>query len=199
MRAPFSGVLGLRRVSVGAYVQPSTVITTLDDIAKVKVDFTVPEAWLPQIQPGMTIVAQNIAWPGLLFRGEITTIDTRLDARTRAATFRAQVDNADHKLRPGMLLRLKIERGQDAVLQVPEEALIAAGSTHSVLRVQADGLARRVPVEIGRRQAGSVEITAGLEPGDQVVIEGIVPAADAIVKAKDGIPVRVVETRQLKN
>jgi membrane fusion protein, multidrug efflux system len=193
--APFSGVLGLRRISVGAYLQPASVITTLDDLTIVKLDFTIPEAWLPDVTPGMKISARSVAWPGQRFLGEVTTIDTRLDPRTRSVTFRARMPNPDHKLRPGMLLKVTIDRGAQSVLQVPEEALILSGDQHFVLKVDAENIATRTPVSIGRRRVGTVEITKGLTSNDRVVIEGIVPVDEGIVKPGQGIEVKVLEVK----
>ena len=195
IRAPFDGVLGLRKISVGTFLQSSTRITTLDDLSVVKLDFTVPEAWLPNVRPGMSIKASSVAWPDQVFTGTVKTLDTRLNRSTRAATFRAHMPNPGLKLRPGMLLKISIDRGDDPVLQVPEEALILTGASHFVLRVT-DDVARRVPVEIGRRRVGTVEIESGLEPGDQVVVVGIVSVAEGIVDNEAGIKVKITEVRR---
>jgi membrane fusion protein (multidrug efflux system) len=188
--APFGGVLGLRRISVGAYLQPSTVITTLDDLEVVKLDFTIPETWLAHVSPGMKIAARSDAWPELPFSGEIVTIATRLDARTRSATVRARLANPDLKLRPGMLLKVSIDRGQQTVLQVPEEALLQRGHEHMVFRIDVDGMAESVSVEIGRRRVGAVEITDGLDEGDRVVTVGV-------ARVRDGAAVEIVKTAVL--
>lgn len=192
VRAPFSGTLGLRRISEGAYLQPSSVITTLDDLSVVKVDFTVPEAWFAHIRPGMTIAARGEAAPDVEFRGEVVVTDTRLDPRTRAATVRAVLPNPDRLLRPGMLLRVMVERGDEPVLQVPEEAIIPIGQKQFVFVVDAEEVARRVEITVGRRRVGAVEVLAGLSVGDRVVIEGI-------VSVRPDAPVRVVETRSLES
>jgi len=191
VRAPFDGVLGFRQISVGAHVQPATVITTLDDLSVVKLDFTIPEAWLPNVRPGMRIAAISDTWVGEKFGGDVATIDTRLDPRTRSATVRALLPNPEIKLRPGMLLKVTIERGERAVLQVPEEVLIPVGDDHFLFRVNkvdpdSQGTAERVQVQIGRRRVGAVEITAGLKAGDHVVVEGI-------VRVRHGAPVTVVK------
>ena len=145
----------------------------------------------------MKITARSVAWPGQIFDGEVMTLDTRLDAGTRSATYRAKMPNPNRKLRPGMLLKVSIDRGEAAVLQVPEEALILTGASHFVLRVT-DGVARRVTVEIGRRRVGTVEIKSGLSPDDQVVVVGIVSVAEGIVDAEAGLKVNVVEVRNPK-
>lgn len=186
--APFSGTLGLRRISVGAWVQPATVITTLDDLSVVKLDFTIPEPWLSHVRPGMKISATSGAWPGTGFEGTVTTVGTRLDERTRSATVRALLPNPERRLRPGMLLRVRVDRGEDPVLQVPEEALIPVGDQQFVLRVGADSIAERVEVTVGRRRVGAVEILSGLSAGDRVVVEGV-------VRVRPGGPVAVVAER----
>ena len=180
VRAPFAGSLGLRRVSVGAYVQPSTVIATLDDLSVVKLDFTIAETWLPSVRPKMAVTARSDTWPDATFTGVVTTIDTRLDPGTRSATVRAILPNGDRKLRPGMLLKVTVDRGEAAVLQIPEEALIPVGHKQFVMRVDEDDVAHKVEITLGRRRVGVVEVLEGLSEGDRVITEGIVrvrPAA----------------------
>ena len=189
VRAPFAGRLGLRMISEGAYAQPSSLITTLDDLSVVKVDFAIPETWLGQVRPGMAIQAQSEAWPEQAFRGEVRVVDTRVDPRSRMATVRARVANPEMRLRPGMLLRIEVERGDDDVLQVPEEALIPVGEEQFALVVDDDQIARRTEVEIGRRRAGTVEVLGGLDEGTRVVVEGI-----KLVRPDQ--PVQVVATRE---
>ncbi len=191
VRAPFAGVLGLRRISIGAFVQPSTVITTLDDLSVVKLDFTIPETWLPAVRAGQTVRATSDAWPGETFTGEISVLDTRLDRSSRSATVRALMQNPDTKLRPGMLLKVLVERGEEPVLQVPEEAVILIGEQQFVLRIDESSTAQRVEVATGRRRPGTVEIVRGLDESDRVVVEGI-------VRVRPGQPVRVVATRESK-
>lgn len=174
VRAPFAGTLGFRRVSVGAYVQTSTPLATLDDLSTVKVDFTIPEAWLAAVTAGMKVTARCEAFPASGFEGSVQTIDTRLDERTRSATVRALFANPEHRLRPGMLLVLQVDRGEDPVLQVPEEAIVPRGETTSVFRIGPGEVAQDVQVRVGRRRVGAVEILTGLARGDRVVVEGLV-------------------------
>ncbi|MEC7725885.1 MAG: efflux RND transporter periplasmic adaptor subunit [Planctomycetota bacterium] len=188
VRAPFAGVLGLRRVSVGSLLQSSTVITTLDDLSVVKVDFTIPETWLSAVRIGQPISARSDAWSGEEFTGKVTAIDTRLDQRTRSATVRAVVANPSLRLRPGMLIKVEIDRGEAPSRQVPEEALLQRGDAHFVYVVGDDDVALEVAVTVGRRQVGRVEVLSGLDEGQRVVVEGI-------VRVRDGSKVHVVEVR----
>ena len=186
IKAPFAGTLGLRNVSVGAYVNTQTVIATLDDLSIVKLDFTIPEAWLPAVRPGLPISAETDVWPERSFTGSVTSIDTRLDPTTRSATVRAEVPNRDGKLRPGMLLRIEVDKGELPVLQVPEEAVIPIGQDHFVLRVDDESIASRVKIVIGRRRVGVIEVREGLEVGDRVITQGS-------VRVRPGNAVDVVE------
>src|SRR5699024_6156002 len=88
--APFSGVLGVRQVSHGALVSPGSPITTLDAIATVKVDFSVPERWISQLLPGQTVTASSVAWPGRAFTGTVSSIGSRVDPATRAVSVHAE-------------------------------------------------------------------------------------------------------------
>ena len=164
------------------------MITTLDDLSVVKLDFTIPETWLPSVEAGMTIRATSDAWVGEDFSGEVTNLETRLDPQTRSATVRARMPNPDGKLRPGMLLKVSIERGERPVLQVPESALIPIGEEHYVMRVDEASVVHRDAVRIGRRRVGAVEILDGLEAGHRVVVEGL-------VRVRPGSNVDVVKVR----
>lgn len=186
--APFAGTLGLRRVSEGAFVDPHTVITTLDDLDVMKLDFTIPETYLSALKVGMDIHAQSDAYPDDLFEGTLKTIDTHVDPQTRAVTMRAMLPNPDHKLRPGMLMKVRVVRSRDLALVVPEEALIPSDRQQRVFFIDADDIARLRMVTIGRRRLGVVEVLKGLEVGDRVVVEGM-------VRVRPDQRVLVVETR----
>jgi membrane fusion protein, multidrug efflux system len=172
IRAPFAGQLGLRRVSVGAIVNPTTVITTLDDISSIKLDFNVPEVFLARLQPGLSVTAQSAAWPDLTFSGAVTTIDTRVDPVSRTVTVRALLPNADRRLRPGMFLTVTLLKEDVESLMIPEEALVPERSEQFVLLVGADNVVERRQVRTGRRRPGEIEILEGLEPGARVITEG---------------------------
>ena len=178
IRAPFTGVLGLRRVSPGALVTPETVITTLDDVATLRLDFTLPSALLSRLRTGDVVRAASPAFEGREFSGTVTGIDSRVNPVDRSLTVRARLDNADLALRPGMLLTLVLEHRPRTALMAPEEALVHYQRSHFVLVVDpADGnrLVRR-EVTLGARIPGSAEILSGLEEGELIVVEGLTTA-----------------------
>ena len=173
IRAPFAGVLGIRQVSPGALVTPGTAIATLDDIARVHVDFPVPEAELARIEQGQAIVGQVAAWPDMKFDGAVSTIDARIDPGSRAATVRADFPNPDARLRPGMLVNVELGQAQRQALVVPEIAVAQVGRDTFVFRVKADDTVEQAPVKVGSRGDGRVEIVEGLQAGERIVTEGI--------------------------
>jgi membrane fusion protein (multidrug efflux system) len=188
IKAPFDGILGFRQVSVGAYIRAGDVITSLDDISVIKVDFSVPERYLTTINVGQVISATSAAYANEAFSGVISVIDSRVDNITRTLKVRAEITNPDFKLRPGMLLSIEIVRQVDTVLQLPESAIIPIEDKHFVFVVN-DNKVQRTIVTIGRRQPGIVELLGGVIEGEQVVIEGA-------LKLRDGSNVNVVEQVQ---
>lgn len=169
--APFGGVLGLRQVSPGALVEPGQVITTLDDVSRMRLDFTVPARFLRFIQPGQQIEASTDSYVQA-FTGEVSAVDSRVDPVNRSITARAVFDNPEGLLKPGMLMRVTVLGEQRMVLLVPEESLISRSTDHYVWRIEGE-TAQRVFVEIGDRRPGWVEVTAGLQAGDRVVRDGV--------------------------
>jgi membrane fusion protein (multidrug efflux system) len=172
VRAPFAGRVGLRRVSRGSLVGPSTVITTLDDTDTMKLDFDVPETALSLLAAGLPIEAHSAAWPDSVFRGTVETVDTRVDPVSRTVTVRALVPNPEARLRPGMFLAVRLLRDEAEALVIPEHALVPEQSRQFVFVVgEADVIEKR-GVKLGRRRVGEVEILEGLEAGERVVVEG---------------------------
>ena len=189
--APFNGVVGTRRISVGALVSPGTVVTTLDDISKVKLDFAVPETFLASLKPTLPIEAVASAYPGETFKGAVIAVDSRIDPTTRSVNVRAQIDNADLRLRPGMLMVVDLIKDARESLMVPEAALDPANDKQYVVIVDPDsGIARRVEVKIGRRRTGFVEVLEGVREGDLVVREGL-------QDLRDGAKVEIMNRTEL--
>jgi membrane fusion protein (multidrug efflux system) len=184
IRAPFAGRVGLRRVSVGSLVNPGTVITTLDDLGRIKLDFTVPETYVAAVAPGLEIDARSPAYPGESFAGKVASVDSRVDPQTRSVTVRAMLPNGSGRLKPGMFLTVHLKRSESDVLLIPEEALVPEQGDVYVFVVAGDAAAKR-KVQIGQRRVGSVQVTDGLRPGELVVTEGT-------QKLRDGAAVQVV-------
>jgi membrane fusion protein (multidrug efflux system) len=185
IRAPFSGRVGLRRVSVGTLISPGDVITTLDDTSVIKLDFSVPENFLASLREGLAVRASAPAFPGRTFAGKVASIDSRVDQNTRSVTVRALLANEDGALRSGMFLNVSLANDEREALTIPEEALTPEAERQFVF-VVADGKAERREVRIGGRRPGSVEVLAGLAAGEQVIVEGT-------QKVRDGVPVRTTE------
>lgn len=187
IRAPFTGVIGIRQVSPGTLIQPGTAITTLDDLSTIKVDFTVPETYVAALAQGQEITARVAAFPGRRFEGRITVVSPRVDPATRAVTVRAHLPNPEQKLKPGMLITIDVIRSRRQVLLVPEETIIPIRDRTFVYVIDKTNRARRVTVKLGARQPGVVEIKSGLTPGQRVVTEGT-------TRLEPGARVRVTRT-----
>ncbi len=130
--APFDGILGLRSISAGDVVAPGAMITTIDDIDPIKVEFSIPESYVGSVAPGQVIEARSEAYRGKIFSGLVTAIDPRVDPATRALRLKAEIPNPDGKLRAGMLLKTEIRRDERQQLAVSEEAIISMGTQKSV-------------------------------------------------------------------
>jgi len=184
LRAPFAGLLGVRRVSPGDYVAPGQDIVNLESVDPIKVELRLPETYANQIASGQVVRLRVDAFPGEEYKGEIYVIDPRVDVTTRTLLARARAPNRESKLRPGMFVSATVEltRREQAVL-VPEQALVPSGTEQFVYRV-VDGKAARTKVSVGVRRAGEAEILTGVQPEDIVVTAGH-------QKLRDGSPVSV--------
>jgi len=172
VRAPFSGVLGLRQVSPGALVTPGTPIATLDDISRVYVDFPLPESQLSRVGPGQRVDARAVAYPEQRFEGTVQTVDARIDPATRAVQVRADLPNPQRLLRPGMLINVEIAGATRSALLLPEIAVTQVGRDSYAYRVCKDDAVEQVKVVVAARRAGKAEIVEGLAAGDRVVVDG---------------------------
>ncbi len=175
LEAPFGGVVGLRRVSVGALVQPGTVITTIDDDSRMKLDFTVPATYLAALKTGLAIEASAAAFSDRSFEGQIAGIDSRVDPNTRSITVRAIIPNEDRLLKAGLLMTVEVLKNRRLAIIVPEEAVIARGQEAAVYvvdpKIDSPKVERR-EVRLGARQKGIVEIVSGLREGEFVITDG---------------------------
>ncbi|MCL1142596.1 efflux RND transporter periplasmic adaptor subunit [Shewanella gaetbuli] len=173
IRAPFAGRLGLRQVSLGSLVSTGEAITTLDDVSKIKLDFSIPERFIQDLQPGKTVEAQAVAYPGRIFKGVVSSIDSRVNPDTRAVVVRAIMPNEDYALLPGMLMKVKFIKQSRQGLLLPEAAIIPLQEKHYVYGLTENSEIVQIPVKLGIRTRGWVEITDGLAENQDVVIRGI--------------------------
>jgi membrane fusion protein (multidrug efflux system) len=177
IRAPFAGVLGFREVSKGAYIDAGDIITSLDDLNSIKVDFNLPERLLTHIHVGQQVTAYNSAYQDKEFIGKITALDSRIDSSTRNIKVRATINNKALKLLPGMLLNISVLLQVENILQLPESSIIPIENIHYVYVVKEDKAVRKA-IKIGRRHPGVVEVISGLVAGEQVVVEGALKLRD---------------------
>ncbi len=183
--APFSGIVGLRHVSVGEYITAGHALVNLEAIDPIKADFRVPEKFLPAIKVGQPISIRVDAFPGESFEGEVYAIDPRLDVAGRSLLVRARVANPEQRLRPGLFARVSVllQLKEDALI-IPEQAIVPQGDSQFVFKID-DGKVKLTEVTVGMRRSGQVEIVDGLQAGDQVVTAGQ-------LKLRDGTAVSVI-------
>lgn len=176
IRAPFSGVIGLRDVSVGELVRPGDVIAQLDDASIIKLDFTVPERFLSVIESGQQVMAVSPAFSNEVFEGVVDQVDSRIDPATRTVMVRALIDNADGRLLPGMLMTVELRRDQRTNPAVPGASLVRFGEQTYVYVIEPGErgtMVARRDVELGLRDGPMVEVTSGVRQGEQIVAEGV--------------------------
>lgn len=171
--APFDGIVGARHVSPGQVISKSTRITTLVDPAPAKIEFTAPERFVGQLATGQSVELTLAAYPGETFRGTVYFIDPKVDPDTRTVLVKAEAPNDDFRLRPGMFGNLNLVLTvREAAVTVPESAVLRDGNATFLYTIDADGAAQMVPVTLGTRLEGRVEITSGLTGGEMVIFEG---------------------------
>jgi membrane fusion protein (multidrug efflux system) len=186
--APFNGIIGIRRVSVGDYIKEGQDLATLEDVSSLKVDFRLPEQLLPSLRPGQTVEITTDTMPGKRYAAILDAIDPLVDQNGRAIVLRARLPNSDLQLRPGMFVRTRLILEERAnAMVVPEEAIVPVGADEYVFRV-VDGKAQRAKVRTGLRRAGQVEIVEGLGPDDVVVTAGQIKLRDGVAVAVPGKP-----------
>jgi len=183
IRAPFTGIAGIRNVSVGDYVKEGQELINLEDLSSLKVDFRLPESVFSRLKKGQAITLTSDAMEGQSFTGAVDAIDPLFDAAGRAVSLRARLPNPDLKLRPGMFVRVRLAfSAERRGLAVPEEALVPSGKDNFVFKV-VDGKAQKVKVKLGQRSGATAEIVEGLVEGDEVVTAGQ-------LKLREGAPVK---------
>lgn len=172
IRAPFSGVLGLRKVSPGDVIQPGQELVTLDDLHLLKLDFRAPEIYLSDLKTGLNVTLVTNAFPNEVFTGKVYAIAPRVDEASRSILIRSHITNNRGMLRPGIFakVQLRLSSRENAIV-VPEEALWPVGVDMFVYRV-VEGKAILSKIKVGKRLKGAVEVIEGLSVGDTVITAG---------------------------
>ncbi|MDJ0868598.1 MAG: efflux RND transporter periplasmic adaptor subunit [Myxococcota bacterium] len=186
VRAPFDGVVGVKRVSPGARVEPDIGLVRIDAIDPLELAFPIPEGALRLVRKGADFELTVASYPGRSFPGTVSFIAPNVDTNTRRVLIKGLVPNPDGALLPGMFARVEAELGRRQAFLLPEEAVVSDREGPFVWRIDADDEAERVPVELGARAGGRVEIRTGVREGDRVVTAGT-------HKLREGSVVRSVE------
>jgi len=190
IRAPFDGVVGLRKISPGDYVNIGQELANFVSLDPMKVDFTIPETQASQLKIGQQLEITLEAIPGEHFVGELYAVDSEVDVNGRAVALRAMVPNPDGKLRPGYFARIVLTVAEkEHALIVPENAVVPQGNDKLVYVVNEDGTVDMRPVTLGQRLSGEVEILTGVKAGEQVMTGGhikIRPGAKVMILPPEG-------------
>ena len=186
IRAPFDGTIGLRFVSEGSYVSPATVITSLQDNSRMKIDFTIPEKYAHEIRVGDRITFTVQSRPER-FEAKVYSMDSRIDQTTRTLRLRAFAPNPKGLLLPGSFAAIEVSMNERVALTIPAYALIPQLKGHKVF-VCRNGKAESQPVEIGMRTDERVEIASGLQAGDTLI-------TSSLLQLRPGAAVRPQESR----
>lgn len=187
IRAPFTGVMGLRNVSPGDFVKDGADLAVIEDIATMKVDLRMPERYLGSVKVGQVAQLSFDAMPGKTFDATISAIDAQIDANGRSLLARGKLANPDGALRSGMFARARVVlRANADALTIPEEAVFSQGADTFVWKVDA-GKVVRTKIDIGMRRDSRAEVLSGLVFDDQVVTAG------QLRLQRDGQEVRVID------
>lgn len=170
LSAPFTGIVGLRQFSPGDYITAGSDMLEIVDINSMKLDFRIPEVYLPQVAVGQTLSISLSAFPGESFHGSVTAISPQISEQGRNILVRALLPNTDKKLRPGLFAKVQLLVKQQDLIIVPEQALIPQG-TGFLVYLYKDEKVTPVPVQLGQRQNGTIALT-GINAGDVVITAG---------------------------
>jgi len=188
IKAPFDGLVGLRQVSPGAYVTSSTIVATVQEVNKLKIDFTIPEQYASLIKKGNTVEVESDAAKSGRKKAVIVATEPVINQTTRNLKVRAIIEN--EKINPGAFVKVYVSAGADTkALMIPTNSLIPDDKNNQIVLVK-DGKANFVNVKTGLREVNNVEITKGLNVGDTVVVTGV-------LFARPKVPVKVRSIKTL--
>lgn len=188
IKAPFDGVIGLKNVSEGAYVNQSTVIASIQQINPVKIDFSISERYASIAKKGDNLEFSIDGLDGN-FKGEVFAIEPKIDMATRTLQVRAICANSKNEIYPGAFAKVKLALSDiDSAMMIPTEAIIPDLKGKKVYRIK-NGVAESVKVITGLRNDSQIQITDGLSIGDTIVTRGI-------MQLKPGASVRITELKK---
>ncbi|HPF60720.1 MAG: efflux RND transporter periplasmic adaptor subunit [Gemmatimonadales bacterium] len=173
VRAPFAGLIGARRVSLGDYVTPQTPLLTLQTVSPQRIAFQVPERYATSLARGQEVTFRVAALPGRTFTARVDFVDPVVTLPARAITVKAVAPNADGALQAGMFVEARLATETRAAATIVPEEAISPSAGASFVWVAIDGKATRREVELGVRTPGFVEVVRGVDPGEQVVVAGL--------------------------
>jgi membrane fusion protein, multidrug efflux system len=187
IRAPFAGDLGIRRVDLGDHLSPGTGIVTLQSLDPILVNFKLPQQQLGDVRVGLPVTIAVEAFGDRDFEGRITAIEPRIDTATRNFEAQATLANPDKLLRPGMFAQVEIKVGSSEEVTVVPQTSVSYNPYGDSVWVLVDGEQRSVErrlVQLGRRRGDLVQVSGGVEPGDEVATSGL-------LKLRKDVPVEV--------
>lgn len=188
IRAPFNGVIGLRHVSEGGYVAPNTLIATLTQTDPIKLDFNMPERYGRMVKDGLE-VQFRLEGDTTPYRATIYAIEPSVQAETRTVQVRARTSNPNGRLVPGSFARVRTDLGTvEHALTIPAEGLIP-DIKGQVVMLMKSGKATTARVEVGLRTEDEVQLISGVQPGDTVIVSGL-------LAVREGMPVRPATKKQ---
>ena len=182
IRAPFAGLAGIRKVDLGEFIEVGDAIVSLQQLAPIYVDYTLPERYLSRIETGQSVTATFDAVPGRIFEGKVSAVDSGIDIGTQTLKIRATLDNAEGLLRPGMFAEVETVTGDARPVQTLPRTAISFNTYGNVVYVinrgEEDALTvKRTPVKTGEVREGRVAVE-NLETGTEVVRTGLVKLRD---------------------
>jgi len=171
--APFSGILGKRGISESTLGSGNSIILTLDDTSIIFSDLKIPEIYVGIIKKGLPIEAIFAAYKNKIYRGNIESVASRIDAQTRSILTRVKIKNENSELIPGSLLEIQIKYNERDSLSIPDTGVIYEGDKKFVYKVLENNTVQKIEVTTGTRNKGKIELLSGLVNGNKVVAEGL--------------------------
>jgi len=171
--APFSGVLGKRGISGSSLGSENTIILTLDDSRKVLCDLKIPEVYAAILKKGLKLNAKFSAYKDKVYKGEIESVASRVDAQTRSILARAKINNENTEIIPGSLLEIEIIYNEKDALGAPDTSIMYEGSKKFIYKIIENNMIKKIEIETGIRSEGNLEILNGLDQGDKIIAEGL--------------------------